>query len=80
MTTRQNQSDAIASTLPGVGRQGIEGNPLTSDEIAMFEKFEKEGWSSDRRRSHILAICKNGSSLSDGAAAEFIPLDRLKRE
>jgi hypothetical protein len=38
--------------------QGIEGNPLTADEIAMFEMFEREGWSHERRRAHILAIFK----------------------
>jgi hypothetical protein len=35
--------------------QGIEGNPLTADEISMFEMFEREGWSHERRRAHILA-------------------------
>ena len=34
--------------------QAIEGNPLTPDEIAMFEMFEREGWSPERRRAHIL--------------------------
>jgi hypothetical protein len=32
--------------------QAIEGNPLTADEIAMFER---DGWSHERRRAHILA-------------------------
>jgi hypothetical protein len=34
--------------------QEIEGNPLTADEIAMFEMFEREGWSHERRRAYIL--------------------------
>ncbi len=34
--------------------QSIEGNPLTAEEIAMFEMFEREGWSPERRRVHIL--------------------------
>jgi hypothetical protein len=38
--------------------QGIEGNPLTADEIAMFEMFEREGWSHERCRAHILAMSK----------------------
>lgn len=42
--------------------QEIEGNPLTADEIAMFEMFEREGWSPERRRAYILA------SVSDLAA------------
>ena len=36
--------------------QAIEGNPLTVDEIAMFEMFEREGWSHERRHAHILAM------------------------
>jgi hypothetical protein len=36
--------------------QAVEGNPLTADEIAMFEMFEREGWSHERRRAHILAM------------------------
>ncbi len=34
--------------------QAIEGNPLKAEEIAMFEMFEREGWSPERRRAHIL--------------------------
>ncbi len=34
--------------------QEIEGNPFTADEIAMFEMFEREGWSHERRRAYIL--------------------------
>ena len=33
--------------------QAIEGNPLTVEEIAMFEMFEREGWSPERRCPHI---------------------------
>ena len=39
-----------------IGLQEIEGNPLTTDEIAMFEMFEREGWSDERCRAHILAL------------------------
>jgi hypothetical protein len=31
----------------------IEGNPLTADEFAMFEMFERENWFRERRRSYI---------------------------
>ena len=33
--------------------QEIERNPLTPDEFAMFEMFEREGWSPGKRRAHI---------------------------
>jgi hypothetical protein len=36
----------------------IEGNPLTAEEIAMFEMFEREGWCHERRREYILAMFK----------------------
>ena len=33
--------------------QAIEGNALSPDELAMFEMFEREGWSPGKRRAHI---------------------------
>jgi hypothetical protein len=38
--------------------QEIEGNPLSADEVAMFEMFEREGWTDERRLAHILAKAK----------------------
>ena len=34
--------------------QAIEGNPLDAEDIAMFEMFEREGWSHERCRAFIL--------------------------
>lgn len=45
--------------------QKIENNPLTSDEIAMFEMFEREGWSHEKRRAYIMGLAKSG----DGTVA-----------
>jgi hypothetical protein len=42
--------------------QAIEGNPLTAAEIGMFEMFEREGWSHERRRAHIVAQFKRPTS------------------
>ncbi len=36
--------------------QAIEGNPLTLEEIAMFEMFEREGWSEEREHAYILDL------------------------
>ncbi|MDP3320749.1 MAG: hypothetical protein Q8S58_16620, partial [Bosea sp. (in: a-proteobacteria)] len=33
----------------------IEGNPLDSEQIAMFAMFEREGWSDDRILAHLHA-------------------------
>jgi len=35
--------------------QEIEGNPLDADDVAMFEMFEREAWTHERRRAYILA-------------------------
>lgn len=47
--------------------QAIEGNPLTVEEIAMFKMFEREGWSPERCRAHILRRIKDRGHV---AAAE----------
>ena len=33
--------------------QAIEGNPLSPEQIEMFEMFEREGWSPERRLAHL---------------------------
>lgn len=48
--------------------QQIENNPLTPDEIAMFEMFEREGWSDERCRSYIINL--GNSQDEDVLAAE----------
>ncbi len=46
--TRKRRLDAMRM-------QEIEGNPLSADDIAMFEMFEREAWTHERRRAYILA-------------------------
>lgn len=31
----------------------IEGNPLNADDVAMFERFEREQWSFAQRREYL---------------------------
>ncbi len=38
--------------------QEIEGNPLRREDIEMFEMFDREGWSDEARRGHILRESK----------------------
>ncbi len=59
MSGMQHDSSS-ATTVAANGRlteavhlQAIEGNPLTAEEIAMFEMFERERWSPERRRAHV---------------------------
>ena len=47
--------------------QAIEGNPLSPDELAMFEMFEREGWTPEDRRAYIERQFKSRRHL---AAAE----------
>ncbi len=45
---------ADASRLAeAVHLQAIEGNPLSPDELAMFEMFEHEEWTPEDRRAYI---------------------------
>ena len=46
--------------------QAIEGNPLTAEEIAMFEMFEREGWSPERRRDHIARRVEDRGRVAAG--------------
>jgi hypothetical protein len=41
--------------LEGMNLQVIEGNPLDAEDVAMFEMFEREGWSDEQCRAYILA-------------------------
>ena len=59
--SRMQRDSSSAARIAANGRlaeaahlQAIEGNPLTAEEIAMFEMFERKGWSPERRRAHIL--------------------------
>jgi hypothetical protein len=46
----------------------IESNPLDATDIAMFEMFEREGWSHERRRAYIRAKFVSPSSNTASAA------------
>ncbi len=45
--------DEIERWLEMQHLQAMEGNPLAADEIAMFEMFEREGWSSERQLAYL---------------------------
>jgi hypothetical protein len=44
--------------LAAMRLQEIEGNPLSPDQVGMFEMFEREAWTPDQRLAHILAKAK----------------------
>lgn len=43
--------------------QAIEGNPLTAEEIAMFEMFEREGWSEEQEHAYILDLVQRRAGI-----------------
>jgi hypothetical protein len=52
--TAQEVAASRCRRLEAMALQAVEDNPLTPDEIAMFEMFERESWPHDRRRAWIL--------------------------
>jgi hypothetical protein len=44
--------------LDAMALQEIEGNPLSPDQVEMFEMFERERWSHERCRAYILERAK----------------------
>ena len=56
--TKAQIEDARKRRLEAMNLQVIEGNPLDADDIAMFEMFEREGWSHERRRAYLLDWAK----------------------
>jgi hypothetical protein len=44
--------------LEAMHLQDIEGNPFDAEDIAMFEMFEREGWTAEQRRAHINALAR----------------------
>lgn len=46
--------------------QRMEGNPFDAQDTALFEMFEREGWSYERRRAYVIAQAK-GRSVPDAA-------------
>lgn len=47
--------------------QAMEGNPLDDADLEMFEMFDREGWSDERRRAHIL---RQAQAMADVAVAK----------
>ena len=45
---------ARARRLEAMHLQEIEGNPLDAGQVAMFEMFEREGWSHEQCTAYLL--------------------------
>lgn len=47
--------------------QEIEGNPLDAEDLALFEMFERKGWSHEQRRKYIIAQAKSDAPVPEAA-------------
>ena len=44
--------------LEAMAMQEIEANPFSGDDIALFEMFEREAWSHEKRRAYLLDLAR----------------------
>lgn len=51
--------DARQRRFEAMRLQEIEGNPLATEDVAMFEMFEREAWPHERRLAYISAEARN---------------------
>lgn len=54
--------EARRRRLDAMALQEIEGNPLSADQIEMFEMFERERWSHERRLAYLLERAKRAAA------------------
>lgn len=59
-------SEAVRRRLEAMALQAIEGNPLSPEDTALFEMFERERWPHDRRRAHLLERAREAAARSAG--------------
>lgn len=59
LLTTEEVALAKKRRLEAMRLQEIESNPLTPEEVEMFEMFERERWPHDKRRQYILASVEN---------------------
>ncbi len=48
-------AEAKLRRLEAMHLQEIEGNPFDAEDVALFEMFEHEKWSHEKRRAYIIA-------------------------
>ncbi len=56
--TPSSPVEALQRRSVAIRLQEIEGNPFTPEEVAMFEMFDREGWSPDKRREYLLGLAR----------------------
>jgi len=60
----EQRARAKSLRLEAMRLQEVEANPLDAGQIAMFEMFERENWSHERRTQYLIDRAKRGISLT----------------
>ncbi|WP_127116226.1 hypothetical protein [Shimia sediminis] len=65
-TEKQNPKSPLARErfAEAAHSQMMEGNPLDAADKALFEMFDREGWSYDEREAYIIDLVSRESSPS----------------
>lgn len=59
-----NHETVRQRTLEAAHLQLIEGNPFDAEDIAMFEMFDREGFSPEQRRAYIIEQSRKRTAAS----------------
>jgi hypothetical protein len=62
--TDEEVAEARQRRLEAMRLPEIEGNSLSPDQVAMFEMFEREKWSHERRRAHLAERAKHRNATA----------------
>lgn len=57
MKTKEQKQQLLREALH---LQAMEDNPLSADQIAVFEMFEREGWTPAKRLAHLKKRARKG--------------------
>ncbi len=60
--TEEQIAAARQRRLEAMRLQEIAGNPLSTDQVAMFEMFEREGWSHERCQAYLLERARKNAA------------------
>jgi hypothetical protein len=55
-------ADALERRAFAIRLQEIEGNPLTAEDLAMFDMFDREGLTSEERLAYITAEARKSAA------------------
>ncbi len=66
-TSKTSDSVRSEALRTAMHLQEMESNPLDAEQVALFEKFEREGWSDDERLAHLRERAARRAARFDAA-------------